>query len=167
MQIKCIQGLSLVWCWLFLLYIFLPSREPNLAEAQIYTSRNECISESSVYDIQFTAVAFSIQQNIKFTTMSPVTSCYFYVEDFIFSSVILYEKGRRQLIGIDEIDDKTLVLKLVKGFFQPNTNYTVVFHMIKVIERAGEGLIFKVYRDLYSMKTSVFILLPKFQLMRF
>lgn len=156
MQLKCVQGLSLVWTgWLALLYISLSVHEPNLISAQIYKSRNECLALTTLYEIKFLETVFEVYQSVEFETMSPVENCYFDLEEFVLRSVTVYENGTRLFCGIDEIDSKILALKLFHGFFRPHTNYTAVFRMRKLIKQAAEGLIFKVYRDIYAMKTWV------------
>lgn len=160
MNNSCSMKLRLLWCSSKLVLVFIalvlvnpPRRGYNLISAQIYTSRNECVSYDTVYEIKYRADHFDIQQRINFYTISPVTNCYFYAENFLLRKVFLWQNESSLRISIDEIGNNVIAVKLLYGdWLLPNFNYSIDFTVQKKIEATGEGLVFKVYRNLQTMK---------------
>lgn len=140
-----------VFYWLVLLSI-LPAPPPT--DAKIYTSRNECISHETIYEVKYLRETFEIENQITFTVMSPVRHCYFSAENFTITSAHMYHGKRVPLkISLSEIESKRIAIRLLNGtMLQPKVNYVITFKAVKWIRAVSEGLIFKVYRDLYTMK---------------
>lgn len=56
-------------------------------------------------------------------------------------------------ISVHEIGSRNIAVQLLDGaFLQPKYTYSVYFKAFKDIEKVDEGLVFKVYRDLMTMK---------------
>lgn len=140
----------LLWLLLLIAIIVIPCPR---TQALIYTSRNECVSHETVYQVKYQQTTFAIEETIIFSVMSPVKNCYFYAENFSLQFVRMFRGKWSVLISVDEIGDRTIAIQLLDGsFLQPNENYTVVFWATKLIRAVDEGLVFKNYRDLYTMK---------------
>lgn len=154
--------LSFVCCcyWLLLL-LLLPANPPRLTltSALIYTSRNECVSTATSYEVKYLADTFEIKEDIHFYTLSPVQNCYFYALNFTLTGVRMsYREGKALQISVQEFDKRVIAIQPLDGsYLQPKQSYKIEFWARKSIRAVDEGLVFKVYRDLYTMKMCVLI----------
>lgn len=150
---KLLLKLSCVFCcyWLLLL---LPINPPSPgAFAQIYQSRNECVSNQTIYEIHYAAREFVVRQEIIFHVLSPVKNCYFYAENFTVFQIQFYDGFDRAKASLEGIGRRSIAISMISGaFFHPDHNYTLKLSARKPILPVSEGLVFKVYRDMWTMK---------------
>lgn len=140
-------------CHLLLLLCNAPPATLFSSASQIYTSRNECISQETLYEIKYRTDSFEIAETIVFTVLTPVKNCYFFAEDFILMEVTMTRDQLPVKISVDEIGGKAIAVQLLDGtMLQPNQKFSVTFKAYKLIHAVDEGLVFKVYRDLWTMK---------------
>lgn len=141
----------LSYCMLAYLFMHHPPWQP--VDSQIYSSRNECVSYETQYEIKYEKTSIAIRQKIHFNTLSPVLNCFFYAEDFNLSSVKMWRNWDQVKISLEEINTRALAIRMVDGsFLEPQYNYTVSFSATKAIKPTDQGLVFKIYRDMYTMK---------------
>lgn len=146
--------LSFVYCCFYWLLLLSCQLAPPQVNGQNYASRNECVSYETVYEVKYLRETFEIHNKISFTVMSPVRHCYFSADNFTILSVQMTTgRGVPVKISLTEIQSKTISIKLLDGtHMPPNVRYTITFRAVKWIRAVSEGLVFKVYRDLHTMK---------------
>lgn len=142
----------------FLLLVLSPQwdRSPRTwVDAQnVYTSHNLCISHRLDYLMELHRDDFSIMETITMRPVYKVFECFFYAEKFDVNFITARHKGTQDIDPIlQQLPNYVYSIRLKNhAMWTDDSDYEVTFSGRKSFTKAGEGLIFKAYRERATFK---------------